>query len=167
MPLTRSFNDLIKSRVAADPAFRQALLQEAAPTMPPMATSLPPNPCWRHYQRYDRLRASRAGRRDAAQEPDADVRPAKGTRLRKISLASSACCKEKPECASKWQPSRSRRRAGALAPSKWPRCAFRCRHKPEPTFTVLNQIDTMIFECLSRREPIFAVFARSTRLLSP
>jgi DNA-binding phage protein len=33
MPLTRSFNDLIKSRVAADPAFRQALLQEAVQTM--------------------------------------------------------------------------------------------------------------------------------------
>jgi len=33
MPLTRSFNDLIKSRVEADPAFRQALLQEAVQTM--------------------------------------------------------------------------------------------------------------------------------------
>ncbi len=33
MPLTRGFNDLIKSRVAADPAFRQALLQEAVQTM--------------------------------------------------------------------------------------------------------------------------------------
>jgi DNA-binding phage protein len=33
MPLTRSFNDLIKSRVEADPEFRQALLQEAVQTM--------------------------------------------------------------------------------------------------------------------------------------
>ena len=33
MPLTRSFNDLIKSRVEADPVFRQALLQEAVQTM--------------------------------------------------------------------------------------------------------------------------------------
>src|SRR5271165_198825 len=33
VPLTRSFNDLIKSRVAADPAFRQALFQEAVQTM--------------------------------------------------------------------------------------------------------------------------------------
>ena len=33
MPLTHSFNDLIKSRVAADPAFRQALLQEAVQTV--------------------------------------------------------------------------------------------------------------------------------------
>ncbi len=33
MPLTRSFNDLIKSRVEADPAFRRALLQEAVQTM--------------------------------------------------------------------------------------------------------------------------------------
>lgn len=33
LPLTRSFNDLIKTRVAADPAFRQALLQEAVQTM--------------------------------------------------------------------------------------------------------------------------------------
>ncbi len=33
MPLTRSFSDLIKSRVEADPAFRQALLQEAVQTM--------------------------------------------------------------------------------------------------------------------------------------
>ena len=33
MPLTRSFNDLIKTRVEADPVFRQALLQEAVQTM--------------------------------------------------------------------------------------------------------------------------------------
>jgi DNA-binding phage protein len=33
VPLTRSFNDLIKSRVEADPEFRQALLQEAVQTM--------------------------------------------------------------------------------------------------------------------------------------
>jgi DNA-binding phage protein len=33
MPLTHSFNDLIKSRVEADPEFRQALLQEAVQTM--------------------------------------------------------------------------------------------------------------------------------------
>jgi hypothetical protein len=29
MPLTRNFNDRVKSRVEADPAFRQALFQEA------------------------------------------------------------------------------------------------------------------------------------------
>ena len=33
MPLTRSFHDLVKSRVEADPAFRQALFQEAVQTM--------------------------------------------------------------------------------------------------------------------------------------
>jgi DNA-binding phage protein len=33
MPLTRSFSDLIKARVEADPAFRQALFQEAVQTM--------------------------------------------------------------------------------------------------------------------------------------
>jgi DNA-binding phage protein len=33
MPLTRSFNDLVKSRVEADPAFRQALFREAVQTM--------------------------------------------------------------------------------------------------------------------------------------
>jgi DNA-binding phage protein len=33
MPLTRNFNDLVKSRVEADPAFRQALFQEAVQTM--------------------------------------------------------------------------------------------------------------------------------------
>jgi DNA-binding phage protein len=33
MPLTRNFNDLVKSRVAADPAFRQALFREAVQTM--------------------------------------------------------------------------------------------------------------------------------------
>ena len=33
MPLTRSFNDLVKSRVEADPAFRHALFQEAVQTM--------------------------------------------------------------------------------------------------------------------------------------
>ena len=33
MPLTRNFNDLVKSRVEADPAFRQALFQEAFQTM--------------------------------------------------------------------------------------------------------------------------------------
>ncbi len=32
-PLTLSFTDLVKSRVEADPAFRQALFQEAAQTM--------------------------------------------------------------------------------------------------------------------------------------
>ena len=33
MPLTRSFNDLVKSRVEADSAFRQALFREAVQTM--------------------------------------------------------------------------------------------------------------------------------------
>jgi hypothetical protein len=33
MPLTRNFNDLVKSRVEADPAFRRALFQEAVQTM--------------------------------------------------------------------------------------------------------------------------------------
>jgi hypothetical protein len=33
MPLTRNFNDLVKSRVDTDPAFRQALFQEAVQTM--------------------------------------------------------------------------------------------------------------------------------------
>ena len=33
MPLTRSLNDLVKSRVEVDPAFRQALFQEAVQTM--------------------------------------------------------------------------------------------------------------------------------------
>jgi TolA-binding protein len=33
MPLTRNFNDLVKSRVEADPAFRQALFREAVQTM--------------------------------------------------------------------------------------------------------------------------------------
>ena len=33
MPLTRSFNDLVKSRVEADLAFRQALFREAVQTM--------------------------------------------------------------------------------------------------------------------------------------
>lgn len=33
MPLTRSFNDLVKARVEADPAYRQALFQEAVQTM--------------------------------------------------------------------------------------------------------------------------------------
>ena len=33
MPLTRNFNDLVKSRVEADPAFRRALFQQAVQTM--------------------------------------------------------------------------------------------------------------------------------------
>ena len=74
MPLTRNFNDLVKSRVEADPAFRQALFQEAVQTMLD-GESRPPNPCCATTSTPRSVSSASRSRPNFRQEPHANVRP--------------------------------------------------------------------------------------------
>ncbi len=108
MPLTRGFNDLIKSRVAADPAFRQALLQEAVQTM------LDGDVATAKSVLRDTINATIGfDRLDQATGTPAKnlmrMFGRQGNPTAEHLLGVSASCKGKPACASKWRLSRTRR----------------------------------------------------------
>ena len=90
-PLTRNFNDLVKSRVDADPAFRQALFQQAA-----VQTMLDGDVATAKFALRDYINATIGFERLSL----ATQTPAKSLTWQPDG-GKSACCKSKPACISK------------------------------------------------------------------